>query len=384
MKKKILIVTERRADFSRFKPVLDLIKKDKSLRYELVVTGIHLLKQYGYSVNEIKKGGYKISKTFKMYKHISNKKKDDGATMVYAMGVAISKLSLIVKKIKPDIILSGFDIAANFAVTVVGAHMNIPVVHIQGGEVSGTIDESLRHAMSKFSHYHLVSNLDAKNRLIKMGEVKKNIFIVGCPSIEALYNQKKISADYFKKKIGIDINKKYIIAIQHSVTTEAKEASKQITETIKAIDNFKMPTLFVCPNNDAGSTFIIKKIKHNKKIYYTPTLTLQEYKNLLEKCFALVGNSSSGIHEASSFLKPVINIGSRQNGRLRSKNIIDVNYSSTQILKYLKKLEKNNYYKKLVKNLKNPYEKPNTSLNILKAIKSIKFSTDVIQKRITY
>ena len=384
MKKKILIVTERRADFSRFKPVLDLIKKDKSLTYELVVTGIHLLKQYGYSVNEIKKGGYKISKTFKMYKHISNKKKDDGATMVYAMGVAISKLSLIVKEIKPDIILSGFDIAANFAVTVVGAHMNIPVAHIQGGEVSGTIDESLRHAMSKFSHYHLVSNLDAKNRLIKMGEVKKNIFIVGCPSIEALYNQKKLSADYFKKKIGIDINKKYIIAIQHSVTTEAKEASKQITETIKAIDDFKMPTLFVCPNNDAGSTFIIKKIKYNKKIYYTPTLTLQEYKNLLEKCFALVGNSSSGIHEASSFLKPVINIGSRQNGRLRSKNIIDVSYLSTQILKYLKKLEKNNYYKKLVKNLKNPYEKSNTSLNILKAIKSIKFSTNVIQKRITY
>jgi|TARA_B110000114_G_C15050037_1_gene380848 GDP/UDP-N,N'-diacetylbacillosamine 2-epimerase (hydrolysing) len=384
MKKKILIVTERRADFSRFKPILDLIKKEKSLSYELVVTGIHLLKQYGYSVNEIKKGGYKISKTFKMYKHISNKKKDDGATMVYAMGVAISKLSLIVKEIKPDIILSGFDIAANFAVTVVGAHMNIPVAHIQGGEVSGTIDESLRHAMSKFSHYHLVSNLDAKNRLIKMGEVKKNIFIVGCPSIEALYNQKKLSADYFKKKIGIDINKKYIIAIQHSVTTEAKEASKQITETIKAIDDFKMPTLFVCPNNDAGSTFIINKIKHNKKIYYTPTLTLQEYKNLLEKCFALVGNSSSGIHEASSFLKPVINIGSRQNGRLRSKNIIDVSYSNTQILKYLKKLEKNNYYKKLVKNLKNPYEKSNTSLNILKVIKSIKFSTNVIQKRITY
>ena len=384
MKKKILIVTERRADFSRFKPILDLIKKEKSLSYELVVTGIHLLKQYGYSVNEIKKGGYKISKTFKMYKHISNKKKDDGATMVYAMGVAISKLSLIVKEIKPDIILSGFDIAANFAVTVVGAHMNIPVAHIQGGEVSGTIDESLRHAMSKFSHYHLVSNLDAKNRLIKMGEVKKNIFIVGCPSIEALYNQKKLSADYFKKKIGIDINKKYIIAIQHSVTTEANEASKQITETIKAIDDFKMPALFVCPNNDAGSTFIINKIKHNKKIYYTPTLTLQEYKNLLEKCFALVGNSSSGIHEASSFLKPVINIGSRQNGRLRSKNIIDVSYSNTQILKYLKKLEKNNYYKKLVKNLKNPYEKSNTSLNILKVIKSIKFSTNVIQKRITY
>ena len=174
-RRKILIVTERRADFSRFKPILDKIKKDKKLDYILVVTGIHLLKKYGYSVEEIKKAKIKIHHQFKMYSNVSVKN-DDGASMVSAFGTAIIKLSKILKRNKPDIVLSGFDIAANFAVTVAAAHMNIPVAHIQGGEVSGTIDESIRHAMSKFSHYHLVSNKDAYQRLVKMGEKKSTIY----------------------------------------------------------------------------------------------------------------------------------------------------------------------------------------------------------------
>ena len=168
--KKILVVTERRADFSRFKPILDLIKKDKTIQYSLVVTGIHLIKKYGYSVNEIRESKHKICKSFKMYENVTIKN-DDGASMVAALGKAVTELSKIVKEIKPDVILSGFDIAANFAVTIVGAHMNIPVAHIQGGEVSGTIDESIRHAMSKFSHYHLVSNSDAKKRCLALCRV---------------------------------------------------------------------------------------------------------------------------------------------------------------------------------------------------------------------
>ena len=197
-KKKILIVTERRADFSRFKPVLDKIKKDKNFKYILVVTGIHLLKKYFYFFKEIEKTGLKITKKFPMYTNVSTKE-DDGASMVSAFGKAVIELSKILKKTKPDIVLSGFDIAANFAVTVVGAHMNIPVAHIQGGEVSGTIDESIRHAMSKFAHYHLVSNKDASKRLIKMGEKKSNVHIVGCPSIEALFNEKSLDKEEIEK-----------------------------------------------------------------------------------------------------------------------------------------------------------------------------------------
>ena len=382
-KKKILIVTERRADFSRFKPVLDKIKKDKNFKYILVVTGIHLLKKYGYSFKEIEKTGLKITKKFPMYTNISIKE-DDGASMVTAFGKAIIELSKILKKTKPDIILSGFDIAANFAVTVVGAHMNIPVAHIQGGEVSGTIDESIRHAMSKFAHYHLVSNKDASKRLINMGEQKSNVYIVGCPSIEALFNEKSLGKKEIENKFGLNLSKKFIIVIQHSVTSEIKDTKYQIKKTIEAIKKYRVQTLFICPNNDAGSTLILKEIKKNKNIYYAPTLTLSEYRSLLEKCFVLVGNSSSGIHEASSFLKPVINIGTRQNGRLRSKNIIDVNYSKEEIFNSLKKLNNKRFYNKLINNLKNPYYYPNTSSKILKILKKISIEKKVLQKRITY
>ena len=383
MKKKILIVTERRADFSRFKPILDKIIKDKELDYILIVTGIHLLKKYGLSINEIKKTGIKINQTFKMYSNVSIKN-DDGASMVSAFGTAIIKLSKILKKTKPDIVLSGFDIAANFAVTVAAAHMNIPVAHIQGGEVSGTIDESIRHAMSKFSHYHLVSNKDAYQRLVKMGEEKSKIHIVGCPSIEALFNEKLLSDKNLESKFGLDLKKKFIIVIQHSVTTELHDTKRQIKNTIEAIKKSKIQTLFICPNNDAGSTIILKEIKKNKNIFYTPTLTLSEYRSLLERCFVLVGNSSSGIHEASSFYKPVINIGSRQNGRLRSKNIIDVNYNQNEILKTLKKIENKEFYNKLINNLKNPYSLPNTSTKILRVLNKINLSQKELQKTITY
>lgn len=380
---KILIVTERRADFSRFKPIIDKINNDKKLDYLLIVTGIHLLKKYGFSINEIKKTGIKINTTFKMYSNVSIKN-DDGATMVSAFGTAIINLSKILKKTKPDIVLSGFDIGANFAVTVAAAHMNIPVAHIQGGEVSGTIDESIRHAMSKFSHYHLVSNKDAQQRLIKMGEDKSKIHIVGCPSIEALFNEKLLKKKFLEKKFGIDFNKKFIIVIQHSVTTELYNTKKQINSTIEAIKKSKIQTLFICPNNDAGSTIIINAIKKSKDIFFTPTLTLSEYRSLLERCFALVGNSSSGIHEASSFYKPVINIGSRQNGRLRSKNIIDVGYKTSEILKAIKNLENKNFYRKLIKDLKNPYSLENTSSKILNLLKKIKLDQKSLQKRITY
>ena len=145
-----------------------------------------------------------------------------------------------------------------------------------------------------------------------------------------------------------------------------------------------MITLFVSPNNDAGSTFILREIKKNKNFFHTPSLSLAEYKNLLESCFVLIGNSSSGIHEASSFFKPVINLGTRQNGRLRSKNIIDCPHNSKKILKYLKLLSNPLFYKKITKNLKNPYEIKNTSRKIVRLLKEIKITSNVLQKKITY
>ncbi len=378
---KIFIVTERRADFSRFKPILNLIKIDKKLKYSLAVTGLHMSRKFGFTMREIINDGFKISNKFNMF----DKKyyyENDGASMSLAMGKAFNNLSKILKKEKPDLILSGFDIAANFAVTVCGAHMNIPVAHIQGGEVSGTIDESLRHAMTKFSHIHFTANKETKKRLIKMGEEPKNIFPVGCPSIDALNAEKSISKNIILKKFKIDILKPFSIIIQHPVTTELKKSKQQMMETIYAVKKFPMQHLVVFPNNDAGSKDILKSILKNK-VNYTPTLNLSEYKTLLKNCSVLIGNSSSGIHEASTFKTPVVNIGTRQNGRMKPINIINVKHDRKEIFKAITKALNSNFLKKL-KKLKNPYGDGKSSNKIIDILKKIDLKKINIQKQITY
>ena len=380
LRRKILIITERRADYSRFKPIINLIKKSKRLSYELIVTGSHLLKRHGFTINEIKKDNIKIHYQIKSF--IEKKNINDAESMIMALGKIFIKISKIIKKSKPDIILSGFDIGANFALTVAGAHLNIPVAHIQGGEVTGSIDESLRHAMSKFSNYHLVANNDAKKRLIKMGERRENIFNVGCPSLDALFLEKKIDPPDILKKFKIDVKKNFIIIIQHPVTSEDKHSGKQILETIEAVKKSLLPALFVLPNNDSGHFDIIKVIKKSR-IQWTETLSLRQYSTLLSYARILIGNSSSGIHEAASFRLPVINVGTRQNGRLKPKNIVNADYNRNDIYNKIKFCMSNKKYLKIIKSLKNPYADGKSSLKIVKILDKIDLNKST-QKQNTY
>ena len=378
--KKILIITERRADFSRFKPIIKLIQKDKKLDYQLIVTGIHLVKKYGYTINEINKEKFKIFSKFKMF---DNKYflKNDGSEMVRAIGKVFLNISKLIKKSKPDLILSGFDIAANFAISVAGAHMNVPVAHIQGGEVSGTIDESLRHATSKFSNFHFTANKETKNRLIRLGEIPKHIYPVGCPSIDALLSENLLSNQSIIKKFKIDLKEKFLLVIQHPVTSE-QNTLFQIKQTLSAIKNSNMQHLVVFPNNDAGSKKILQEIK-KANINYVPTLTLTEYRTLLSGKMILLGNSSSGVHEAASFKVPVVNIGSRQSGRYKPGNVINVNYNKKEIAKAIKKVNSKSFYKK-IKKIKNPYGDGKSALKIIKIIKKLNLKNFNTQKKLTY
>jgi UDP-hydrolysing UDP-N-acetyl-D-glucosamine 2-epimerase len=379
VKKKILIITERRADYSRFKPILKKLKNDKLFQYFIIVTGLHLIKEHGLTIKEIENDKFKI---FCKFKNFTSKKTDDASNMILAMGETFSKLSKIIKKIRPDIVLTGFDIGANFALTVTGAHFNIPVVHIQGGEVTGSIDESLRHAMSKFSNYHLVANLDAKKRLIKMGEEKNSIFIVGCPSLDALLDEPITKDIILEQKYGLDFSKIFFIVIQHPVTSENNKSKKQIIETIDAIKKSKIQTLFVLPNNDSGHKSIIREIKKNN-LKWTETLNLSEYKSLLLKASILIGNSSSGIHEAASFKIPVINIGSRQNGRLKAKNVVDARHDSNDIYKKIVYCLNNKNYIKKINKIKNPYGNGDSAKKIVNILKKINLNKST-QKINTY
>ena len=302
--------------------------------------------------------------------------------MVVAIGNVLKKISLIIKKSKPDIILTGFDIGANFALTVAGAHLNIPVAHIQGGEVTGSIDESLRHSMSKFSNYHLVANLDAKKRLIKMGEHKNKIFIVGCPSLDALFQEPTLTDEEIKTRFNIDCKKLFFIVIQHAVTTEHKLSKNQILETIQAIKKTKAQALFILPNNDSGHLEIINEIRRNN-LNWCESLSLSEYKSLLMKASILIGNSSSGIHEAASFRLPVLNIGSRQNGRLQSRNVINVDYNRKNILNKIKFCLNNDKYITSLKKLQNPYGDGNSASKIIKVLKKINL-LETTEKRNSY
>ena len=377
----VFVVTERRADFSRFKPILELISDDVYLNYDLVVTGIHLLDSHGKTINEIKDGGFKVFKTVRMFE--DNVDRDSGAEMTIALGRVTMGLVKAIEDSKPDIILSGFDIGANLAVSIAGAHMNIPVVHIQGGEVSGTIDESIRHAVSKFSHYHLVSNNDAKNRLIKMGEIPKHVFVVGCPSIDAMLDIDISSSVEIKKKFNIDVHKKFFLVLQHPVTTELHNAKKQIKETLKAVKKSGVESVLIYPNNDAGSQAIIGEIK-NSNIKYFPTLSLKDYVSLLSYTTALIGNSSSGIHETATFKVPTINIGTRQQGRLRPGNVIDVDYEEYEITGAINKILNDKKFLKDVKYCINPYGDGRSASRVIDILKKINIGNKIIQKRITY
>ena len=370
---KIFIITERRADYSRFKPIMELIKKDDQLDYILVASGAHLVKSMGYTKNEITRDGFEIHYEIKMF----TEQEDTGASMVRSFARVADQVTYCLEDSKPDLILGGFDIGANLAVTIAGAHMNIPVAHIQGGEVTGTIDESIRHAMTKFSHYHFASNQDAVERLIKLGEIPEHVFNVGCPSIDAILNTKdnpKILSQY-----GLEVNN-YFILLQHPVTSEVDNSQEQIQITLSAIKKSNVKTLIILPNNDAGFSKIIKELK-SSKIQFVESLTITDYINLLRRSSGLIGNSSSGIHETSTYNIPTINIGSRQNGRLRPENVIDVAHNEKEIMTAIEKCKKirNNGIE-----FENPYGDGKSAERIVSLIKSFDLSPSIIQKKITY
>ncbi len=348
MKRKILLVTERRADYTKLRPILEEISKSKKLQYRLIVTGSHLLKESGLTINEIKSDGFKITKTFSMFK---KRRKDTGTEMTRSFGRAILNLSNIIEKIKPDIILTGFDIGANFAAAIIGAHANIIVAHVEGGEVTGTIDESIRHAMTKFAHIHFTSNQDATNRLIKMGELPNCIFTVGNTSLDGIKNLKKISKHDLEKKYDLDLNKPLVIILQHTVTSEIGTIKKNMLQTINAVKELNIQSIIIYGNTDTGSQKITKIIK-NSKIKQYKTIPYRDYIGLLKHASALVGNSSSGIIEAPYLHVPSINVGTRQDGRLQAESIIDVRYNKNEIKKAINKCISNPSFLKNVKTCK--------------------------------
>lgn len=339
-KRKICVVITARPSYSRIKTALEAIKQHPDLELQLVVAASALLDRYGTAVNYIKKDGFDI--TTKVFSVLEG---ENVTVSAKTTGLGILELSTVFDNLQPDIVVTVADRFETMSTAIAASYMNIPLAHVQGGEVTGNIDEKVRHAITKLSDYHFVSSIGAKNRVIKLGEEPDSVFNTGCPSIDLAdqvmnnfipnFNPIELYGGVGAKKEKF--NGDYIVVMQHPVTTEYKQARNHINKTLFAIKELDIPTFWFWPNVDAGSdgtsTGIRAFREHNDgvPIRFFKNMEPHHFLQLLHESKCLVGNSSVGIRECSYMGVPVVNIGTRQMRRERGNNVIDVNYDSEEI-----------------------------------------------------
>lgn len=381
-KRKVLFVTERRADYSRLKPIMRAVQKSKKLTLQLAVTGLHLVKSFGETKRVVERDGFKIDASLPVFR---SRDRDDGATMARALSSYIAKLTSTVEKLKPDLIFCGFDLDAHFAAAIVGVHMNIPVAHIQGGERSGTIDEVLRHATTKLSHIHFVATRESKKRVVRLGEDPTYVFLVGSPSIDTIRSIRYPSREVIFKQYGFDPRKPLIVFSQHPVTTEVDDVERQIRESIAAVRTVAKKTdaqvLAIYSNNDAGGKRIVKHLKKSGFVVF-PHIVYEDYLRLLKYAHVLVGNSSAGIHEAPSFGVPAVDIGTRQQHREKGKNVLTVRNERSLIERILYRAMTNKKLRAIIRRASNPYDHGPTARRTVKVLESV--ALPPVQKVLRY
>ena len=382
--RKIAVVTGSRAEYGDLYSVLKAIEAYPGLRLSLVVTGMHLSHEFGYTVKEIEKDGFKIDAKVDML--LSS---DTPAAMAKSVGLGISGLAQVWEQLEPDIILVLGDRVEPLAAAIAGAYMNIPVAHIHGGDtaVGSNIDDSNRHAITKFAHIHFPATRKSAERIIKMGENEWRVHMVGSPALDVILNEPLLSPIALGERLGLDKPAPPILLVQHSVTTQVDEAAKQMRETLEAILEVGCPTVLIYPNSDAGGRRMIEVIKEfegHPFIRTIKSLSRKEYLSLMKAASVMVGNSSSGIIEAPSFGLPVVNIGIRQEGRERGKNVIDVGHNKQEIVKGIEKALTDEEFLKEVKKCENPYGDGKTGPRIAEILSKLEITPQLLQKKITY
>jgi len=322
--RRIVYVTGTRADYGLMSRTLKLWDQSEVLNVSICVTGMHLLHHYGMTVHEIENDGLAICARIE-----TDLSQTSGAAMAKAIAHGLEGMVDVFEIEKPDLVVVLGDRGEMLAGTLAAVHLNIPVVHIHGGERSGTIDESVRHAISKLAHYHFTSTELARERLINMGELPKNVFAVGAPGLDGLVSEAVATREELCGQVGFDPKGLVVLLVFHPVLQEAADAGKQMMNVLNALASFPLQVVCLMPNADAGGRLIetvIKEFKSQIKIgfHVFSHLARPQFISWMRHCDFMIGNSSSGIIEAATFGAPVVNIGNRQFGRERCQNVIDV------------------------------------------------------------
>ena len=344
--RKICIFIGSRANYSSIKSVMRAVKAHPSLELQLVVGASALLDRFGAVVDLIESDGFTPSARVTMIVE-----GETPATMAKSTGLGLLELPTIFELLKPDVVVSVGDRFETMATAIAAAYMNIPVAHTMGGEISGTIDESIRHAVTKMSHIHFPANAAAGERIVRMGEHTDTVHVVGCPRIDLVAEIARSTdamphAEWLTREgVGahIDPTQPFLLVNQHPVTTEYGHGKEQIWETLLALDDLKMPTIMLWPNVDAGSEDISSGMRTFREkrqptyVRFYKNFPIDTYVRLMLSCSCVVGNSSAPIREGAFLGAPAVNIGTRQEGRDRGSNVIDVGYDRREIAEAIAK-----------------------------------------------
>jgi UDP-hydrolysing UDP-N-acetyl-D-glucosamine 2-epimerase len=344
MARDICVVVTARPSYSRIKSALRAIDNHPDLNLLLVVGASALLHRYGDAIEYIRRDGFDVAA--RVYMVVEG---ENPIASAKSTGLGLVELATILDNLQPDVVVTVADRYETLATAVAASYMNLPVAHVQGGEVTGSIDEKVRHAVTKLSNLHFVATEKAGERIKRMGEDPEAVFVTGCPSVDlaaSILPNPAMDFNPFERYGGVgevfDLSEGYLVVMQHPVTTEHDEAFEQITETIHAVHEFGIPAFWFWPNVDAGSDGTSKGIRvfreknGDAKLHFYRNMSPEDFLRLIYNSKAVVGNSSVGVRECSFLGVPVVNIGSRQGGRERGANVIDVEHNRDEILAAIK------------------------------------------------
>jgi UDP-N-acetylglucosamine 2-epimerase (non-hydrolysing)/GDP/UDP-N,N'-diacetylbacillosamine 2-epimerase (hydrolysing) len=361
---------------------MEAIQQHPDLELQVLVTGMHLEAMFGMSVKAIEGAGFPIIGRVPMHPL-----EDSGKGMAYAMADGIRGMTKVLSKYHPDILLLLGDRSEVLAGSIAALYLNIPIAHIHGGDVTrGGTDESTRHAVTKMASIHFAATPASAERIRKMGEEDWRIHTVGAPALDTILNVTSLSRSKLARRFNLPEDRPWFLVLQHPVTTESEIAGDQFAETLAALDAFDVEKVFVYPNSDAGGLQIIaqlERIKGDPGNHVFASIPHREFLSLMNHCSVMIGNSSSGIIESSSFKIPVVNIGIRQEGRERAGNVVDVPHDRHEIEKAIDHVISDEFSDGL-QNIVNPYGDGNAGHRIVDVLSTVDLDKRLIQKKITY
>lgn len=378
----IVLITGSRGEYGYIRPIVREIQKEADLDYSIIATNLHLLADFGFSIDEIEQDQLKISD--RIYMAL------DGytpASMSKSLGVFLMSVTDSFVRLKPDIVLLAGDRGEQLMAAIAAAHMSIPVAHIQAGELSGNIDGMTRHAITRYAHIHFASSEDAAERLRRMGEQEFRIFLTGAPQLDELVTGEYASPEEIASLYRLDVSKPIILFAQHPITEEYDQVATQVRETLEAICALGHQTVVIFPNNDAGNM----EIRHLLERYRQPFMRIERnvprdiYAGLMTVASVMVGNSSSGLIEAPCFKLPAVNVGTRQRSRQRGNNVIDVPAERTAIQAAIQRALAPEFCRHLQENCENPYlSDGQVSRRIVQILTTIPIDEELLKKQIAY